>query len=151
MTTLQETVPTGVTMENKRISESLVDPETKSTIQGATRITGNISGPGDLVLDGELKGDIAIGGLLFIGEKGSVQGKAAAENMILAGHIAGRITVKERIEIRTSGHIEGHITCQKIAIAEGAYLDGEVHTHKGKVLAPDLFTEKRKGLQAGEK
>ncbi len=138
-------------MENKRISDSLVDPETKSTIQGATSITGNISGSGGLVLDGKLQGDITIGGLLLIGEKGSVRGKVAAENMVLAGHVIGQITVMERIEIRTSGHIEGNITCLKIAIAEGAYLDGEVHTHKGKALAPNFFTEKRKELQNADK
>jgi len=135
-------------MENKRISDSLIDPETQSTIQGTTAITGNITGPGDLVLAGMLNGDVTIGGLLLIGEKGSVQGKVTAQNLILAGRVSGRITVTERIEIRTSGRIEGNITCQKIAIAEGAYLDGEVHTHKGKTLAPDFFAEKRKDLHS---
>jgi cytoskeletal protein CcmA (bactofilin family) len=134
-------------MENKRICDSFADPETKSTILGTTRITGNISGSGDLVLDGELQGDITIAGLLFISEKGTVEGKVSSGNMILAGHVRGRIMVKERIEIRSSGRLEGKIVCQKIAIAEGAFLDGEVHTQKGKPLAPDYFTEKRKDLQ----
>ncbi len=135
-------------MENTRISESFSDPGNKSTFLATTRITGNVSGPGDLELDGELAGDIAVGGLLVIGEKGSVRGKASAGNMVLAGRVQGKIMVQERIEIRSSGRMEGNIICQKISIAEGAFLNGEVHTHKGRPLTPDYFTEKRKDLQA---
>lgn len=134
-------------MDNQRIGDSLVDPETKTTFTPTVSITGNISGPGDLFLDGKVIGDIAIDGLLFIGESGVVQGKVAAGNMILAGQVQGRITLTGKIEIRSSANVQGNIVCQKIAIAEGANLDGEVHTRKGKPLAPDYFTEKRKDLQ----
>lgn len=134
-------------MENTRISESFTDPGSKSTLRGTTRITGNVSGPGDLELDGELVGDIAVDGLLVIGEKGSVQGKATAGNIVLAGRVRGKIMVRERIEVRSSGRMEGDIICQKIAIAEGAFMDGEVHTHKGNPLSPEYFTEKRKDLR----
>ena len=138
-------------MENQRLESSFVDPENKTTLQATTRITGNVSGPGDLVLDGAVNGDIAIQGLLFLRESGSVQGKITAGNMILAGQVQGRITVAGTIEVRSSGRVLGNIICQKIVIAEGAYLDGEVHTHKGKPLTPDYFSEKRKELQSTEK
>ena len=137
-------------MENTRISESFRDPDGKSSIRGVTRITGTISGPGDLELEGELNGDVSVAGLLVIGEQGSVQGKVTAGNMVLAGRVRGKATVRERIEVRSSGRMEGNIVCQKIAIAEGAYLAGEVHTHKGQPLAPDYFTEKRRDLQAAK-
>lgn len=134
-------------MENTRICDSFADALSKSVLLGSARIAGNLSGPGDLVLDGEVQGDIAVDGLLVIGETGFVQGKVAAGNMILSGRVQGRITVKERIEIRASGRLKGNIACMKIAIAEGAFVDGEIHTHKGKSLEPDYFTEKRKDLQ----
>lgn len=137
-------------MDNTRISESFSDPASKSIILGITRIRGGISGPGDLELDGELIGDVSIIGLLVIGETGSVQGKVTAGNMVLAGQVRGKVAVRERIEIRSSARVEGNIVCQKIAIAEGAFLNGEVHTHKGKPLAPEYFTEKRKDLQASK-
>jgi cytoskeletal protein CcmA (bactofilin family) len=142
--------PQGASMENQRLESSFVDPGSKTALRPATRIMGSISGPGDLTLDGALEGDIAIGGLLFLGESGSVKGKITAGNMILAGHVQGRVTVTGMVEIRASGHVVGNIVCQKIVISEGAYLDGEVHTHKGKPLAPSYFTEKRKDLQASD-
>jgi cytoskeletal protein CcmA (bactofilin family) len=137
----------GVSMDNARICDSFVDPGNKSTLMGATRITGSVSGPGDLVLDGELHGDVTITGLLVIGENGALEGKVNAGNVVLAGRVKGRVMARERVEIRASGRLEGNVVCQKIAIAEGASLDGEVHTHKGKVLDPDVFTEKRKDLK----
>jgi cytoskeletal protein CcmA (bactofilin family) len=130
-------------MENQRLSDSFVDPGNKTALHATARITGTVSGAGDLFLEGEVNGDITVDGLLFIGENGSVQGKIAAGNMVLAGHVQGQITVKEKIEIRESGHIQGNIVCMKIAIAEGAYLDGEVHTQKGKPITLTYFTEKR--------
>jgi len=138
-------------MENQRVIDSLADPASKTTFTAPTTITGSISGPGDISLDGKVNGDVTVAGLLFIGENGSVQGKITAGNMILAGHVEGRISITGKIEIRSSGHIQGEIICQQIAIAEGAHLDGEVHTHKGKPLAPSFFTEKRKDLQAPAK
>lgn len=135
-------------MENQRTVDSLVDPGNKTTIRAATRITGTVSGPGDLFLNGKVDGDVSISGLLFIGESGSVQGKVAAGNVILAGQVQGRITVTGKIEIRSTGQMRGDLVCQSIAIAEDAHLDGEVHTHKGIPLSPDYFTEKRKDLQS---
>jgi cytoskeletal protein CcmA (bactofilin family) len=147
----QETNSKGEIMENQRTVDSLVDPGNKSTIKPATTITGKISGPGDLFLDGKLEGDISISGLLFIGENGSVQGELSAGNLILAGRVQGRITVAGKIEIRSTAHVRGSLVCQRIAIAEDAQMDGEVHTHKGKPLAPDYFTEKRKDLNNSAK
>lgn len=133
-------------MENQRTVDSLVDPGNKTAIKQATTITGRVSGPGDLFLDGKINGDIDISGLLFIGENGVVQGEIAAGNMILAGRVEGQVTVAGKIEIRSTAYIQGDLVCQRIAIAEDARLDGEVHTHKGKPLAPEYFTEKRKDL-----
>lgn len=133
-------------MENLRTIDSLADPGNKTTILQSTRITGSVSGPGDLFLEGKLEGDLTISGLLFIGEGGAIRGEITAGNMILAGSVQGRITVAGKIEVRSTGRIQGDLVCQQIAIAEDAHLDGEVHTHKGKPLAPDVFTEKRKEL-----
>ncbi|MBN2345464.1 MAG: polymer-forming cytoskeletal protein [Candidatus Aminicenantes bacterium] len=134
-------------MENQRLEDNYVDRDGKTSLHKHTRVTGTISGPGDLFLDGALKGDVAVEGLLFIGENGSVEGKVRAGNLLLAGQVHGSVTVTGKVEIRSRGRAQGNIVCQKIAIAEGAYLDGEVHTHKGLPLALDVFSEKRRELQ----
>jgi len=151
MSTTQEKNPTGVTMQNQRIADNTDAAEQKSSITKATSITGGISGHGDLHLEGRIDGDIKLKGLLLIGRECRFQGQAEAENIIIEGRVEGRIKALDRIEIRAGGHVQGKIVCQQIAIAEGAFLDGDVKSMKGKLVATTYFNEKRKELQTENK
>jgi cytoskeletal protein CcmA (bactofilin family) len=137
-------------MQNQRIADTISEPGQISIITAATLITGEINGKGDLNLEGQLTGNIDIAGLLFVGKKGNFNGDASAENMIIEGRIEGQIKANVKIEIRSSGYIQGNIICQQIVIAEGAFLDGKVKTRKGKLLTPEYFVEKRKDLLPGQ-
>jgi cytoskeletal protein CcmA (bactofilin family) len=137
-------------MQNQRITDTIPEPGLKTIITAATLITGEIQGQGDLNLEGQLTGNIEIKGLLFVGKTGNFKGEATAENMVIEGRIEGQIKANVKIEIRGSGHIQGNIFCQQIAIAEGAFLDGKIKTKKGKLLTPEYFVEKRKDLQPGQ-
>lgn len=138
-------------MQNQRIVDNTAATEQKSSITRATSITGEISGQGDLRLEGRIDGDIKLKGLLFIGRECRFQGQAEAENIIIEGRVEGRIQALDKIEIRAGGHVLGKIVCQQIAIAEGAFLDGAVQSQKGKLVAPTYFNEKRKELQTDNK
>jgi cytoskeletal protein CcmA (bactofilin family) len=98
-----------------------------------------------------MNGNINLKGLLVIGRDCSFSGHAEANHIIVEGRMDGRIKALDKIEIRASGHVQGKITCQQIAIAEGAFLDGEVKSKKGGTVTPSYFVEKRKGLQAENK
>jgi cytoskeletal protein CcmA (bactofilin family) len=137
-------------MQNQRITGTVPESGLKTIITPATVITGEIQGQGDLNLEGQLTGNIEIGGLLFIGKAASFKGEAIAENMVIAGWVEGQIKATAKIEIRSSGHIQGTIFCQQIAIAKGAFVDGAIKTKKGEPLTPDYFVEKRKDLQPGQ-
>ncbi len=134
-------------MQNQRIADNAADAEQKSSVTMGTSITGAINGHGDLRLEGRIDGDIKLKGLLFIGGECRFQGQAEAENIIIEGQVEGRIKALDKIEIRAGGRVRGKIVCQQIAIAEGAFLDGDVKSMKGKSLAPTYFNEKRKELQ----
>lgn len=138
-------------MQNQRITDTVPEPGLKTIITPATVITGEIQGQGDLILEGQLTGNISIEGLLLIGKGASFKGEATAENMVIAGQAEGQIKATAKIEIRSSGHMQGNIFCQQIAIAEGAFVDGAIKTKNGEPLTPDYFVEKRKDLQPGQK
>jgi cytoskeletal protein CcmA (bactofilin family) len=137
-------------MQNLRITDAVPENRLKTSITAATIITGEIQGQGDLHLEGQLTGKIQIKGLLFVGKNGNFKGEATAENIIIEGQIEGQINAAAKIEIRSSGVIQGTIVCQRIVIAEGAFLDGKVKTRKGNLLTPEYFVEKRKELQPGQ-
>ena len=138
-------------MQNQRIADTIADAGQRSSISKTTAITGEISGQGDLRLEGRFEGDLKLQGVLFIGAECSFRGKAEAENIIIEGRMDGRIKALDKIEIRAGGQVRGKIVCQQIAIAEGAFLDGDVESGKGKLVAPTYFSEKRKELQTAEK
>jgi len=147
----KEIKPTGAIMQNQRIVDNAVASEQKSSITKTTSITGEISGKGDLRLDNQMSGVITLKGLLFIGKDCFFLGRAEADHIIVEGRVEGRIKAMDKIEIRAGGHVQGKIVCQQIAIAEGAFLDGEVKSKKGNPIAPAYFIEKRKDLQYGNK
>lgn len=138
-------------MQNQRIADNPTAAEQNSAISKTTSITGEISGHGDLRLEGRIDGDIKLKGLLCIGKECRFQGQAEAENIIIEGRVEGRIKALDKIEIRAGGHVQGKVVCQLIAIAEGAFLDGDVKSIKGKLVAPTIFSEKRKELQNDNK
>lgn len=117
-------------MQNQRSTDKISEPCLKSTITATTLITGEINGQGDLNLEGQLTGNVEIRGLLFVGKTGKFNGEATAENMIIEGRIEGQIRADAKIEIRSSGYIQGNIVCQQIVIAEGAFLDGKIKPEK---------------------
>jgi cytoskeletal protein CcmA (bactofilin family) len=137
-------------MQNQRTTDMVSENGRPSRISEATTITGDIRGSGDLAVDGKLNGNIEIDGLLTFGKAASFNGEASAENMIIEGHVEGQVKANAKIEIRNSGHVQGNIICQKIVIAEGAFLDGKIKTKKGKTLNPEFFVEKRKDLLADQ-
>jgi cytoskeletal protein CcmA (bactofilin family) len=137
-------------MQNQRITDVIPESGPKTTLTQGTVITGEIEGQGDLNLEGQFTGSIAIDGLMLVGKSGNFKGDASVENMVIEGRVDGQIKAAAKIEIRSSAHVQGNVICQQIVIAEGAFFDGKIKTNKGKTLTPEYFVEKRKDLQPGK-
>ncbi|ESQ76435.1 polymer-forming cytoskeletal protein [Asticcacaulis sp. AC402] len=85
-------------------------------------IDGNITGSGDLHLDGTVRGDVKCGHLI-VGESGSIEGKVEADTIEVRGRIVGSITGKQ-IKLQATAYVEGDITHEALAIDVGAYFQG---------------------------
>ncbi len=87
---------------------------------------GNLRGQGGIRIEGTFDGEIAIRGLLVVGETGRVNCEdLRANTVIVAGAVRGNITA-ERIEIRATGRIWGDVTTVAFSTEEGAFLRGQV-------------------------
>ncbi len=125
-----------------------MDPENgKTVIAAGTRFKGNVAGSADVYLEGECEGRIQLQALLHIGKQAVLKGQVQATHVVVEGQVEGDIAAEGRIEIRTTGRIRGNLVCQSLAIAEGAFFEGQVARADGKTLAPTYFSEKRKDLQ----
>jgi len=105
-------------------------------VQGVERITsvlgagviwlGSISGSGGVRVEGTFEGEIALKGLLVIGETGKVTcDNVRAANVIVAGAVKGNIAA-QKVEIRASGRVWGDIVTTAFATEEGAFLRGQI-------------------------
>ncbi len=87
---------------------------------------GNLRGSGGVRIEGAYEGEIAIRGMVVIGETGRVTCEnLRANTVIVAGAVHGNITA-EKLEIRATGRVWGDVTVTAFATEEGAFLRGQV-------------------------
>lgn len=88
--------------------------------------SGNLGGKGGIRIEGTFEGEVAIRGLVVIGETGRLTCKnLRANNVIVAGAVKGNITT-EKLEIRSTGRVWGDVVTIAFATEEGAFLRGQV-------------------------
>jgi cytoskeletal protein CcmA (bactofilin family) len=83
---------------------------------------GNITGDGELLIDGAVKGDIHVSRLV-IGEHAHVEGVIRGAHIEVRGHVHGNIEGKA-VRLLESAHVEGDITHEQLSIDVGAFFQG---------------------------
>jgi len=97
-----------------------------SVLSAGINWTGNLGGSGGVRIEGTFEGDIAMRGLLVVGETGRVTSKTLRANtVIIAGTVKGDITA-ERLEIRSTGKVWGNVVTSSFSTEEGAFLRGQI-------------------------
>ncbi|MFP4456654.1 MAG: polymer-forming cytoskeletal protein [Clostridia bacterium] len=108
--------------------EQKVSSNIESFIGPNTYVEGDIKFKGDtLKIDGKVSGKIeSDDSSVIIGDQGDVNASIIANKLVIAGKVHGNITVKNIIDLKSSGSIDGLIKSKRIKVAEGAILDGEI-------------------------
>lgn len=101
--------------------------ERVTSVLGADTVWhGRLTGSGGVRIEGAFEGEIALNGLLVIGEKGRVTCEhVRASVVIVAGQLKGNITA-QKVDIRSSGRVWGDVTTTAFATEEGAFLRGKI-------------------------
>ena len=99
-----------------------------STLSAGVKYEGNISGAGELQVDGSLKGDVRVSRVV-IGEGGSVEGTVHADVLDVRGRISGAIVAKQ-VKLYATARVEGDITQEQLAIDQGAWFQGRCNQAK---------------------
>ena len=87
---------------------------------------GSLSGIGGVRIEGAFEGDIAMRGLLVVGETGRVTCEHLRANVVIvAGAVQGNITA-DKVELRKTGRVWGDVVTASFATEEGAFLRGQV-------------------------
>ncbi len=108
----------------------------KTHIARGTKVVGEITGNAELVIDGEVEGEIRLDSMVSIGSGGTVRGTIHAVAVRVGGKVYGNIHGKERVEVLASGRLEGDIVAPSVPIAEGAFFQGKVDMSHPKTDGP---------------
>jgi cytoskeletal protein CcmA (bactofilin family) len=89
--------------------------------QGLT-FEGNVTGEGDLYIEGELLGDVVVSNL-SIGETGCAKGTITAASIEVRGAVIGSISAKI-VRLAATCHVEGDISHDQLELESGAWFEG---------------------------
>jgi cytoskeletal protein CcmA (bactofilin family) len=97
-----------------------------SVIGSGINWQGDLRGTGGVRIEGTVEGEIAIQGLVVIGETGRVTCKQLeAETVIVAGVYKGNILC-QKLEIRSTGRVWGDVVTSSFASEDGAFFRGQM-------------------------
>ena len=104
---------------------------------------GKLSGTGGVRIEGTFEGQIALRGMLVVGESGRVTCEnIRASTVIVAGAVRGNITT-QKLEIRATGRVWGDVVTTSFVTEDGAFLRGQIRMedHVELDLGPEAGTE----------
>lgn len=96
-----------------------------------------MTGPTELLVEGEIEGEVRVEAPVMIGTEGVVQGPISGQVVRVGGRVIGNITATERVEVAPSGTLEGDILAPRVVIAEGAFFKGRVEMKSDKAEKAD--------------
>ncbi len=101
-------------------------------------IKGEVIAREDLKIAGRIEGTVRAEGFqIFVLPGGEVTADVVARDIVVAGTVKGSLVAEERIELRSGAEISGELTTPKLAMAEGAVVQGiiDMPTAKPRPLA----------------
>lgn len=97
------------------------------TVVGETiRIQGTLTSNEEIVVNGEISGQLELNHRLTIGAKGKVEADVKAKEVIIAGSVKGNVDAAERITLRAGANLVGDVKTAGIVIEDGAYFKGGI-------------------------
>lgn len=102
------------------------------------KITGNVSGEGNLILLGTFDGEFDLKGQLKVAQGARIKGNVKATSVSINGNVEGTILANERILLDSTAAMKGRLVTPKISIQDGAVFDGELQMSGKSEQAPRI-------------
>jgi cytoskeletal protein CcmA (bactofilin family) len=102
-------------------------------ISAGTMLQGDINSENDLRIDGSVKGNIRCTAKIIIGPSGLVDGNIDGQQADITGKVIGNIVVKDLLQIKGQGYVQGNINAAKLQIDPTATFNG--HCQMGTAVA----------------
>ena len=95
----------------------------------SVKFQGTLTSSEDMTIDGHVEGTIDIEeNALTIGPDADIKADIVASTVTIHGAVTGNVRAKQRIDIRSTGRVEGNLFTPRLVMADGALVRGRVDT-----------------------
>jgi len=99
---------------------------TPGIIGRGIQIRGQLSGAGDLIVEGRVEGKIDLKDHLTIEQSGIVVADIESDELTVLGQLSGNVEANARAAIKSSSTVVGDIRAPKVVIEDGARFRGNI-------------------------
>ena len=95
-------------------------------ISNGIQVRGNLSGDGDLVVQGRMEGHVALRAHVTVEQNGTVVADVEAQQLTVQGKMTGRTDATERISISSTATYVGDLQAPRVVLEDGARFSGNI-------------------------
>jgi cytoskeletal protein CcmA (bactofilin family) len=96
----------------------------ETVIGAGVVVQGNLESESDVMIDGQLTGNVAATGDITIGVNAKIKGNLKGNNITIAGQLTGDIHALGEASIRETGQVKGDVSAANLAITSGGIFVG---------------------------
>lgn len=131
-------------MFNLGLNNDMAKNHTEETIIAhGVRMEGDFVSGGDVLIEGEVSGNVSTAGDLRVGDAAKIRADVVAKNAIVGGEIRGNMQISGRLEVLETAKIIGDITAATLSVNAGASLNGKITMDGREVATPNVKEEKK--------
>ena len=122
--------PVELPVTARRVERSMpAQPEGKKLIVGRDiSLNGEITSCEKLVVEGRVHAELTECREIEIARSGFFKGSAEIETADISGRFEGSLTVRDRLLVRASGHVEGDVRYGRLEVESGGRIGGTIGT-----------------------
>ncbi|MBK9943629.1 MAG: polymer-forming cytoskeletal protein [Kouleothrix sp.] len=119
---LEASPPPAAPTRVRTVAESVIGPD--------DFFDGHYRSERGVRIQGNARGSIESRQYIHVEDSAQVEADLAAEEITIAGNFTGKITCRGRLEITSTGVVQGQIETATLVVYEGGTLEGELHMRK---------------------
>ena len=112
-------------MFNKEKTTATPGANSATLISNGTILTGDVKSDNDLRIDGTICGNVTSSAKIIVGPTGYVEGNITGQQADITGKVSGDIVVRELLQLREQGDVQGNIHAAKLQIEPTANFNGK--------------------------
>lgn len=97
-----------------------------SIIGAGMTVHGDVETAGVIKVEGTVNGHVTARQQVLVAKGGQIDGDVDTTEAVIGGIVHGAVIARQRVEVQAGATVQGDVTTKRIAVAEGAVINGMV-------------------------